>query len=79
MSWPELQAVTAVENGRVFVMSGKITSGIRATVGELYLSKWLHSQLFEDVGPDSVHRKLINKFYGLDLEGAYGLPSYKFF
>ena len=36
MSRPELQSVKAVEDGRVFVMSGKITSGIRAIVGELY-------------------------------------------
>lgn len=75
ISRPELQTVKAVENGQVFVMSGKITSGIRAIVGELYLAKWLHPQLFEDVDPDSVHRELVKTFYGLDLEGAYALPS----
>lgn len=78
MSRPELQSIKAVEDGRVFVMSGKITSGIRAIVGELYLAKWLHPQRFEDVDPDVVHRELIDKFYGLDLEGAYAFPSSSF-
>ncbi|HOT06362.1 MAG: Cobalamin-binding protein precursor [Methanosaeta sp. PtaB.Bin039] len=75
MKRPELRSVKAKESGRVFVMSGKITSGIRAIVGELYLAKWLHPRLFEDVDPDAVHRELIEKFYGLDLEGAYALPE----
>jgi len=74
MSRQELQTVKAVKDGQVFVMSSKITSGIRAIVGELYLAKWLHPQLFEDADPDAVHRELINKFYGLDLEEAYAFP-----
>lgn len=75
ISRPELQTIKAVKNDRVFVMSGKITSGVRAIVGELYLAKWLHPQLFEYVDPESVHRELVNEFYGLDLEGSYGFPS----
>ncbi len=75
ISRPELQTVKAFKNDRVFVMSGKITTGIRAIVGELYLAKWLHPQLFEDVDPESVHRELVNEFYGLELQGAYGIPS----
>ena len=75
MSRPELQSAKAVEDGRVFVMSGKITSGIRSIVGELYLAGWLYPELFEDVDPESVHRELLQKFYGLELEGAYAFPS----
>jgi iron complex transport system substrate-binding protein len=75
ISRPELQTAKAVKNDQVFVMSGEITAGIRAIVGELYLAKWLHPQLFEDIDPESVHRELIKEFYGLELEGAYGIPS----
>lgn len=56
-------------------MSGKITSGVRAIVGELCLAKWLAPQMFIDMGPGSVHRELIKEFCGLVLEGAYGLSS----
>ena len=42
MSRPELQSVKAVEDGRVFVMSGKITSGIRAiVVSFIYLNGFI--------------------------------------
>lgn len=75
ISRPELETVKAIKNDRIFVMSGKITSGIRAIVGELYLARWLHPQLFEDIDPESVHRELVKEFYGLVLEGAYGVPS----
>ncbi len=78
MSRPELQSAKAVEDGRVFVMSGKITSGIRAIVGELYLAKWLHPQRFEDVDPDVVHRELIDKFYVLSWRGLTPFPHLPF-
>ncbi len=75
ISRPELQDVKAVKSDQVYVMSGKITSGIRSIVGELYLAGWLYPELFEDVDPESVHRELLQKFYGLELEGAYAFPS----
>jgi iron complex transport system substrate-binding protein len=75
ISRPELQTVGAVKNDRVCVISGKITTGIRAIVGELYLAKWLHPQLFDDIDPRDVHRELIERFYGLELEGAYACPD----
>jgi len=65
-----------VKDDRVFLMSGKITSGVRAIVGEHYLAKWLHPRQFEDIGPESVHRELVNEFCRLVLEGAYGFPSH---
>ncbi|NPV62678.1 MAG: ABC transporter substrate-binding protein [Methanotrichaceae archaeon] len=75
ISRPELQSVKAVKDGRVCVISGKITTGIRAIVGELYLAKWLHPQLFEDIDPEAVHQDLIERFYSLELEGAYACPN----
>ncbi|OPY50128.1 MAG: Cobalamin-binding protein precursor [Methanosaeta sp. PtaU1.Bin112] len=76
MSRPELQNLKAVKEGRVYVLSGTVATGVRSAIGELYLAKWLHPQLFEDMDPQSVHRELIKEFYGLELEGAYGFPTH---
>jgi iron complex transport system substrate-binding protein len=75
MARPELQNVTAVKSGRVYVMSGKVTSGVRSIVGELYLARWFNPRLFEDIDPEGIHQELIQKFYGQSLEGAYAYPS----
>lgn len=74
MSRPELQNLKAIKEGRVYVLSGTVATGIRSAIGELYLAKWFYPELFEDVNPDAEHEKLIEKFYNLDLQGAYGYP-----
>lgn len=60
------------------MMSGKITSGVRAIVEELYLAKRLHTQLFTDIGPESVHRELVKEFCGLVLGGPMVFPRLNF-
>lgn len=75
ISREELKDVQAVKDGRVYVISGKVATGVRSIVGELYLAKWLHPNLFSDIEPDAVHEALIKEFYNLDLEGEYAYPS----
>jgi len=67
--------VQAVKDGRVYVISGKVATGVRSIVGELYLAKWFHPNLFSDIEPEAVHEALIKEFYNLDLEGEYAYPS----
>ncbi len=74
VSRPELSNTRAVRDGRVHVLSSKTNSGLRSIVGELYLAKWFHPQLFEDLDPEKVHEDLIREFYGLDLEEVYAYP-----
>jgi iron complex transport system substrate-binding protein len=74
MSRPELQNLKAIREGRVYVLSGTVATGIRSSIGELYLAKWFYPELFEDVNPDAEHEKMIEKFFNLDLQGAYGYP-----
>ncbi len=74
VSRPELAGVKAVKDGRVHVLSSKTNSGVRSIVGELYLAKWFHPQLFEDIDPGKVHEDLIREFYGIDLEKVYAYP-----
>lgn len=75
ISREELKDVQAVKDGRVYVISGKVTTGVRSIVGELYLAKWFHPELFSDIQPEAIHEGLIKEFYNLDLEGEYAYPS----
>ncbi|MHC1594995.1 MAG: ABC transporter substrate-binding protein [Methanotrichaceae archaeon] len=70
-SRPGLSGVRAVENDRVYLITNYALDGLRSVVGELYLAKWFHPALFEDIDPEAVHRDLVQKFYGLELEGVY--------
>ncbi len=74
LSRPELANVKAVREGRVHVLNSKANSGLRSIIGELYLAKLFHPQLFEDVDPEEVHRDMIRRFFDLYLEGAYAYP-----
>ncbi len=75
MSRPELNGVKAVEEDKVHLIAvGDITAGVRCPIGLLYLAKWFHPDLFEDVDPEAVHRDMVQKFYGLELEGVYVYP-----
>ncbi|MFZ2472832.1 MAG: ABC transporter substrate-binding protein [Methanothrix sp.] len=75
MSRPELQNLKAVKEGRVYVLSGTMATGVRSAIGELYLAKWFYPELFEDMDPGVEHEKLIQKFYNMDLGGEYAYPS----
>jgi iron complex transport system substrate-binding protein len=71
----ELENVKAIKDGRVYIITGKVATGVRSIVGELYLAKWFHPDLFEDIEPQEVHEDLLMELYGLNLEGAYAYPS----
>jgi iron complex transport system substrate-binding protein len=73
---PELADCAAIESGRVYVVSGEIMYSVRSVISELYLAKWLHPELFDDVDPEAVHKELVEMFYGLNsVEGVYVCPS----
>ena len=74
LSRPGLSSVKAVEDDQVYILGGPMISAVRSVVGELYLATWFHPDLFEDVDPDEVHEELVQKFYGLELEGVYVYP-----
>ncbi|WP_348528476.1 ABC transporter substrate-binding protein [Methanothrix sp.] len=64
LSRPELADVTAIKDGRVHTMASFVTYGIGSIIGELYLAKWFHPDLFEDIDPEAVHQELLEKFFG---------------
>jgi len=67
LSRPELNDVKAVKEGRVYVLGNPVAWGIRSIVGELWLAKWFHPDLFEDIDPETVDRELLDEFFGEDL------------
>ena len=73
MSRPELQKVSAVKTGRVYVFSGYIVSymgsaGGRQFIHDAYQAKWFHPELFEDLDPKAIHQEYITRFQGLDID-----------
>jgi len=75
-SRPGFDSVAAVKDDRVqvHILGGPLISGVRSIVGELYLAKWFHPDLFEDIDPEEVHEELVQKFFGQELEGVYVYP-----
>lgn len=71
---PGLSDVAAVKDGRVYIITSGIVGGAPSVIGDLYLAKWFHPDLFEDIDPEAVHRELLQRFLGLDLEDAYVYP-----
>jgi iron complex transport system substrate-binding protein len=69
-----LNEVTAVKEGKVYVYDPIVLEGIRYPVGLLYFAKWFHPSLFEDIDPAAIHGQLIQRFFGVELEGVYVYP-----
>jgi len=67
LSRSELSDVKAVKNGRVYILGDPVAWGISSVVGDLYLAKWFHPDLFEDIDPELVHKELLQKFFGEQL------------
>lgn len=73
MGRPELQNVTAVRNGRVFVMASPFWtylpySGCRHFIGLAYLAKILHPDVFTDTDPRAMHQRYLTEFQHLDYD-----------
>ena len=71
----ELNSLEAIKDGRVYVLSGIVAGGLRSVIGELYFAKWLHPEQFNDIDPKSVHKEMLEKFYGQEIKSSYAYPS----
>jgi iron complex transport system substrate-binding protein len=73
MSRYELQIVTAVREKQVYVLSGYLMyggpcAGCRGFLGTVYMAKWFHPELFEDLDPQAIHQEYLERFQGLDID-----------
>jgi iron complex transport system substrate-binding protein len=69
----ELQPVSAVKDGRVYVINGYITTwgpsaGCRGFISVAYMAKWLHPDRFKDLDPQAIHQEYLTKYQGLDID-----------
>ncbi|MGQ5711437.1 ABC transporter substrate-binding protein [Desulforudis sp. DRI-14] len=72
---PGWDKITAVRQGKVYLISSEIYTGPRAIVGLAYFAKWLYPDLFKDVNPEAIHKEMLQKFHGIELKGAYVYPE----
>jgi iron complex transport system substrate-binding protein len=77
MSRPELAEVTAVKQGRVYVISGDLYGGVQHFISIGYLAKWFYPSLFEDLDPKAIHQEYLTRFQGLGYDlGKHGTFVY---
>ena len=62
MSRPELENVSAVRDGRVYIQD----TSLCGFLGVPYYAKMLHPDLFSDLDPQAIHREYLTEFQGLD-------------
>ena len=74
----ELQNVTAIKNGEVYVMDMKTyCCGGLYFVGLGYLAKIFHPTLFEDLDPMAIHQEYLTRFQGVDIDlNEHGVSVY---
>lgn len=72
---PGWNKITAVQQGKVYMLSSEIYTGPRAIVGMAYFAKWIYPELFRDVDPEAIHKEMLEKFHGIELKGAYAYPA----
>ena len=63
-----LEHVTAVENRKVYIITGHVFGGTRCFIGIGYMAKWFYPELFADLNPKAVHQEYLTRFQGLDID-----------
>ncbi|MEW6771668.1 MAG: ABC transporter substrate-binding protein [Bacillota bacterium] len=75
MRRPGWDKITAVRQGKVYLISSEIYTGPRAIIGLAYFAKWVYPDLFRDIDPEAIHKEMLQKFHGIRLKGAYVYPE----
>ncbi len=80
VSRPGSAEITAVKEGKVYLVGQEIVSGPRALVAVAYLAKWFHPDIFEDLDPQAIHQEYMTRFQGLDYDldehGVFVYPHF---
>ncbi|KUK44133.1 MAG: ABC transporter substrate-binding protein [Methanothrix sp.] len=77
LSRPGWGEISAVKEGRVYVISNDVLSGAKHFIGVAYMAKVLHPELFEDLDPVAEHQEYLTRFQRLDYDlGEHGAFIY---
>ncbi|OPY54595.1 MAG: Cobalamin-binding protein precursor [Methanosaeta sp. PtaU1.Bin112] len=79
LSRPELQQVSAIKNGRVYVIGGNYIPGSpRHFVSVAYMAKWFYRERFKDLNVTSIHQEYVTRFqelnFDLSKKGVFTYP-----
>ena len=72
---PGYDALTAVQQGRIFVLASEIHGGPRAPIGAAYEARWIHPGLCADIDPVAWNREYLEKFQRVPVRGSYAWPA----
>ena len=77
----ELAIVDAVKNERVYLIFAELMYSSRHPVAIVYMAKWFHPELFEDLNPQANHQEYLTRFQGLDIDldkkGVFVYPPFE--
>lgn len=69
MNRSELANVKAVKENKVYVIHTQgVWNNPEYFIGLIYLGKWFHPDLFEDLDPQAIHQEFLDRFLGLDYD-----------
>ncbi|OFV68665.1 MAG: ABC transporter, solute-binding protein [Candidatus Syntrophoarchaeum caldarius] len=68
MSLPVFENMDAVENEEVYLLHGDSMVWRSWFIGQVYLAKWFHPELFEDLDPKAIHQEWLTEFLGIDYD-----------
>jgi iron complex transport system substrate-binding protein len=69
-----LSETNAIKDGRVYAFNSKLTSGLLHPIGLLYTAKCLYPDLFTDIDPAAIQEAMFQKYFGINVDGAYCIP-----
>ena len=79
MNRPELRDVVAVKNESVYIFPYGFIYSPTHFVCMIYMAKWFHPALFNDLDPEEIHQEYLTKFlevdYDLDEHGVFVYPE----
>lgn len=79
MNRPELWDVVAVKNESVYIFPYGFIYSPTHLVCMVYMAKWFHPALFNDLDPEEIHQEYLTKFlevdYDLDEHGVFVYPE----
>jgi iron complex transport system substrate-binding protein len=71
--------LTAVKNGRVYLIDFDLVGSTANFVGATYMAKWLYPDLFADLDPKAIHQEYLTRFQRLDCDldkcGVFVCPA----
>ena len=74
MKDPVLQDVSAIKNGKVFIVHYVLLGSFRSVIGAYYLAKVAYPEVLKDVNPDQIHKEYFETWLEVPYKGIWFYP-----